>query len=170
MAGIGEAASVIAVIDLSAKVASLCFQYSYEVAGAKEEITSLQEELGNLQNVLEQLKKFLDQPDGAKLSTLPGVKRALDAIQNQLQVVDKKLDIEKSRNPLKRYGLRAMKWPFESKNVEKIVARLEHHKSAITLALQINQTYATISLYPYTCMYIPTNTATDHHSLRSIAK
>jgi chromosome segregation ATPase len=145
MTGIAEAASVIAVINLSTKVTSLCFQYYREVAGAKEEITSLQEELSTLQNVLKQLKNFLDQPDSAKLSTLPEIKRALDAIKNQLQDVDKRLDIEKSRNPLKRYGLRAMKWPLESKNVEKIVARLEHHKSAITLALQVDQTYVIIS-------------------------
>jgi conjugal transfer/entry exclusion protein len=145
MAGIGEAASVIAVIDLSAKVASLCFQYSREVAGAKEEISSLQEELGTLQNVLKQLNNLLDQPNGAKLSTLPDIKRALSAIKDQLQDMDKKLDIEKSRNPLKRYGLRAMNWPFQSKDVEKIVARLEHYKSAITLALQVDQSYAIIS-------------------------
>jgi hypothetical protein len=145
MAGIGEAASVIAVIDLSAKVTSLCFQYSREVAGAKKEITSLQEELGALQDVLKQTNNLLDQPNGAKLSTLPGIKHALGAIKDQLQEVDKILDIEKSRNPLKRYGLRAMKWPFESKAVEKIVGRLEHYKSAITLALQVDQTYAIIS-------------------------
>jgi metal-responsive CopG/Arc/MetJ family transcriptional regulator len=152
MAGIGEAASVIAIIDLSVKVASLCVQYSREVAGAKKEITSLQEELGALQNVLNQLNKLLDQPNGAKLSTAPGIKRALGAIKAQLQDVDKMLDIEKSRNPLRRYGLRAMKWPFESKTVEKIMARLEHHKSAITLALQVDQTYviiSSLSLYMY---------------------
>jgi predicted nucleic acid-binding Zn-ribbon protein len=152
MAGIGEAASVIAVIDLSAKVASLCFQYLREVRGAKEEIMSLQEELGNLQDVLKQLKNFPSQPNSAKLSTQPGIKSALGAIEDQLQDLDKKLDIEKSRNPLKRYGLRALKWPFESRSVEKIVAHLEHHKSAIILALQVDQTYTIISLYPYTCI------------------
>jgi predicted nucleic acid-binding Zn-ribbon protein len=152
MAGVGEAASVIAVIDLSAKVASLCFQYSQEVAAAKEEITSLQEELENLQNVLEQLKNFLSQPDGAKPSTHSGIKRALSTIEDQLQDLDKKLDIEKSRDPLKRYGLRALKWPFKSKNVEKIMARLERHKSVILLALQVDERYIIISLYPYACM------------------
>jgi hypothetical protein len=145
MAGIGEAASVIAAIDLSARVASLCFQYSRQVAGAKEEITSLQNELISLQNVLEQLKNVLSRPNGAKLSALPGIKRALDAIENQLRELDNKLDIGKSRNPLRRYGLRAIKWPFESKTVEKTVARLEHHKSAITLALQVDSTYVIIS-------------------------
>jgi hypothetical protein len=79
------------------------------------------------------------------LSILPDIKRALGAIQDQLQDVDKKLDIENSRNSLKCYRLRAMKWPFESKSVEKIVASLERHKSDITLALQVDQTYVIIS-------------------------
>jgi hypothetical protein len=41
MAGVGEAASIIAVIDLSAKVGSLCFRYYREVASAREGIASL---------------------------------------------------------------------------------------------------------------------------------
>jgi chromosome segregation ATPase len=141
MAGIGEAASFIAVINLSAKVASLCFEYSREVAGAKDDIKSLQEELNNLQNILEQLKSLLSQPDGVKLASSPELKPAFTAIEEQLQELDKKLDSGKSRNPLKRYGMRALKWPLESKSVEKIVTRLERHKSAISLALQTNQTY-----------------------------
>ena len=38
MDGLIETASVIAVIDISAKVASLCFQYSVAVKNAKEDI------------------------------------------------------------------------------------------------------------------------------------
>jgi hypothetical protein len=139
MAGIGEAASVIAVIELSAKVASLCFKYSTKVAGAKEEITNLQNELDDFERVARNLKHQLDQPGGLKLSTLPEIKRALGRTNGQLKEVDEKLDNKKSRNPLKRYG-RALKWPFESKEVEKIIASLERNKSTINLALQAHQT------------------------------
>ncbi|KAH8588534.1 vegetative incompatibility protein HET-E-1 [Bisporella sp. PMI_857] len=147
MAGIGEAASIIAVIDLSAKVASICFQYSREVAGAKNEILSLQAELSGLQDVLEKLKHLLEQPDSAKLSALPEINHALDAAENQLKELDKKLDIEKSRNPLKRYGLRALKWPFESNDVRKIIDRLERFKSTISLAFQPVQTSLVLAIH-----------------------
>jgi chromosome segregation ATPase len=139
MAGLGDAASVIAVIDLSAKVASLCFQYSREVASAKKEIVSLQEELGGLQDVLAKLKHLLEQPN-AKLSSLPEIRRSLNNSEDQLKELDKGLDIKTSRKTLSRLGLRALKLPFESKEVEKITNRLGRYKQSINLAFQIDQT------------------------------
>ena len=41
MDGISGAASIIAVVDISAKIASLCFQYSVAVKNAKEDIKRL---------------------------------------------------------------------------------------------------------------------------------
>lgn len=147
MEALGGAASIIAVVDLSAKITSQCFQYLQEVHGAKEEITTLQEELGNLQDVLKKLKNFPSQPGGTKLSDSPGIKGALAAIRTQLQELDNKLDIKKSHNPLKRYGVQTLKWPFESKKVEKIITHLESQKSAITLALQVDQMYMAVFIH-----------------------
>jgi hypothetical protein len=45
---VGSAASIIAVIDLSAKVASLCFQYSSAVKNARSNVERLQGELERL--------------------------------------------------------------------------------------------------------------------------
>jgi hypothetical protein len=140
MAGIGEAASVIAVIDLAAKTASLCFQYSRDVAGAKKEITELQTELFDLQNVLEKVKRLLDQPDSAKLLAFSESKHAFDNCKDELKELNRRLNVSTTRKSLSRLGLRALKWPLESKEVEKAVNHLERYKNTISLVLQTDQT------------------------------
>jgi hypothetical protein len=142
MAGIGEAASIIAVIDLAAKVGSLCFQYSREVVGARKDIANLQGQLGSLQDILGKVQQLLQKPDSARFSALPTISCALDDCVDQLKVLQKRLDPGKTRKILSRSGFRALKWPFESKDVENIVTRLERYKQTISLAFQVDQTYA----------------------------
>ncbi|OCK76126.1 hypothetical protein K432DRAFT_385677 [Lepidopterella palustris CBS 459.81] len=69
MDGLSGAASVIAVIDMSAKVASLCFKYSVEVKHAKEDIDRLHQKAKAISNVLEKLQRLLDKQDKSQLST-----------------------------------------------------------------------------------------------------
>jgi hypothetical protein len=42
---------------------------------------------------------------------------------------------------LSRLSLRALKWPFKSKEVEKEIHDLEGYKQTMSLALQVDQTY-----------------------------
>jgi hypothetical protein len=55
MDGFSGAASVIAVVDVSAKVASLCYQYSIEVKHAKDDIERLHQKVNEIKNILEKL-------------------------------------------------------------------------------------------------------------------
>jgi hypothetical protein len=141
MAGLGEAASVIAVIDLAAKIGTLCFQYSREVAGARKDNSNLQRELSSIQDVFGKLHQLLQKPDSARLSTLPEISCALDDCEDQLKILDNKLDLGKTRKTLSRFGLQALKWPFQSKELEKIITRLGRCKQTINLALQVDQMY-----------------------------
>jgi Fungal N-terminal domain of STAND proteins len=69
MDGLSGAASIIAVVDISAKVASLCFQYSLAVKDAKNDITRLQRKIGDVKGVLENTKQLLDGLGKARLPT-----------------------------------------------------------------------------------------------------
>jgi hypothetical protein len=69
MDGLSGAASIIAVVDISAKAASLCFQYSLAVKDAKNDITCLQRKVGDVKGVLENTKQLLDGPGKARLPT-----------------------------------------------------------------------------------------------------
>jgi hypothetical protein len=69
MEGVGAAASIIAVIELSAKVASLCVQYSSAVKNAIPDIKRLQGELEGLNTTLQGARELLESPNGKSLKT-----------------------------------------------------------------------------------------------------
>ncbi|KAF9766796.1 hypothetical protein IL306_000734 [Fusarium sp. DS 682] len=129
---VGLAASVIAIIDLSAKVATLCFQYSTAVGNARADVAHLQSRLNDLD------------------ACLRGVHRVLHGPNNQALVISRELidslDGCKARKTMRRLGLRALKWPFDSKDVSGIVADLEHYKQTIMLCLQIDQTKSQVAI------------------------
>jgi hypothetical protein len=55
MDGLSGAASVIAVIDLSAKIIVLCFQYSIAVKDAKNDIERIEKKIGDIERVLKSI-------------------------------------------------------------------------------------------------------------------
>lgn len=69
MAGLETAASVIAVIELSAKVSSLCYQYYIAIKNAKNNIDRLCEELGQLESTLDSACQLLEGLHTARLKT-----------------------------------------------------------------------------------------------------
>lgn len=140
MEGLGVAASVIAVVDLSAKVTSLCLQYSLAVKGAKNDITRLRAEVKNLEKAVGDVQYLVDGPDGAKLSASQKLLEAVHDCFTQLKTVEKRLDPGKTGKAMSRLGIRALRWPFESKEVDKVIRELERCKGTVSLALQVDQT------------------------------
>lgn len=63
MESLSAVASVIALIEISAKITSLCFQYSASVKNAKKDIERLQRKVSDISNVFEQVQQLLDGPD-----------------------------------------------------------------------------------------------------------
>jgi len=51
------------------------------------------------------------------------------------------LDPGRTRKTMSSLRLRALKWPFQSKQIDKALKDLERCKSNIVLALQVDQTY-----------------------------
>jgi hypothetical protein len=137
MDGLSGAASVIAVIDMSAKIASLCFQYTMAVKDAKNDVERIKKKVGDVKRVLEGVKKLLDGPRKARLSTTHDLFMSLEQCLRELGGLKSELESGKA---MSRFGARALKWPFTSKQVEKIVSSLEGHEDTFTLALQIDQT------------------------------
>jgi hypothetical protein len=140
MDALGAAASVIAVVELSAKVVSVCVEYSRAIKNATKDIDLLLNELKSLQDVLEKVKQLLDGPNGSRLSASQSLRNGLDSSGSELKTLDQKLEPSISRKRMSRIGLRALKWPFETEEVNKVLGRLERCKQAISLALQLDQT------------------------------
>jgi hypothetical protein len=142
MEGLSTAASVIAVVDMSAKVASLLFQYSKEVKNAKEDIAQVQLKVLGLKSASESVQQLLSGPNKEKLEASQKLLAALHDSLSQLRKLEQELDPGKTRKVMRRVGLRALRWPFDSKGIEKTVQDLGACIQAISLGLQVDQMYA----------------------------
>jgi hypothetical protein len=140
MDGLSGAASVIAVIDISAKIASLCYQYSVAVKDAKDDIERVQRMVSDITHILEKIKQLLNSQDKTRLSTTQGLFNSIEQCLKELKSLETKLDAGKTRKTMSRFGLPALKWPFSSKQVDKIVLNLEGYEQTFSLALQVDQT------------------------------
>jgi hypothetical protein len=140
MDGLSGAASVIAVIDISAKITSICYQYSVAVKDAKGDIERVQRKVGYIMLILEKIKELLDSRDKPRLSITHSLSDLLKRCLRELGDLKVKLDPGKTHKTMSRIGFRALKWPFTSKQVDKIVSTLEGYEQTFTLALQVDQT------------------------------
>lgn len=146
MEGVGCAASIIAVIELSARVASLCIQYSSAVKNARSDIERLKGELGRLRTTLHGARELLESPNGVRLRTSyrlwGGINDCFSQL-TQLQLkLEKKLNHGSAHGLMSRLGFRSLKWPFESKEIDTIIKNLERYRDTLSLGLVIDQAYA----------------------------
>ncbi|KAH7112411.1 hypothetical protein EDB81DRAFT_670836 [Dactylonectria macrodidyma] len=137
---LGVAANVIAVVDLSIKVASLCVQYAKDVKNAAADIERLKKEVNNLKGVSEAVQELLDSPNGAKLEKSQRLKDDLDNGLSQLKSLKLRLTPRTSHKAMSRIGLHALKWPFQSKEVDDLAGRLRRPAETIDRTLQVEQT------------------------------
>jgi hypothetical protein len=140
MDGLSGAASVIAVIQLADRILTLCGNYARAVKDAKKDIECLHKEVKSVTEVLQKLIELLRGPNGTKLSASQSLDKALMDCSSELKGLERRLHPGKKHKVMRSIGLRALKWPLESNNVEKVVNNLERYKQLITLALQVDQT------------------------------
>ena len=138
MEGLGVAASAIAVIELSAKIASLCMQYSVAVKHAKADIERLRKEVDSVTNLLQDAETLIKTADN-QLPTSTKLQPAFSDCLVQLSAVSDKLEPGKRQKIMSTIGVRALKWPFQSKEIQTVIGNLERFKDTISLALQVDQ-------------------------------
>lgn len=111
---------------------------------AKRDIQQLCNEVISLKNILVDLRDLIDTANGTKLSSLD---TSLKQCQSSLEDLVKKLEkSEGNNNTMKKFGWRALKWPFNSNNVKKAMETIERHKNMFNLALIVDQTYSSFTL------------------------
>ncbi|UNI14830.1 hypothetical protein JDV02_001421 [Purpureocillium takamizusanense] len=119
MEGLGIAANVIAVVDLSAKVADWCVEYCKSVKNAKNDIVRFRLEVIGLQSAANGVKELLAGPSRERLKASQQLCNSVRHSESELQAV----------------------WPFQGREVEKIMQNIARCTQAINLALQVDQTY-----------------------------
>jgi hypothetical protein len=108
MDGLSGAASVIAVLDISAKIGLLCFQYSKAVKEAKDDIERVQGKVGDIERIQKDIKKLLEGGHKARFSTTNRLFDSLSQYLQELKDLKVKLDPEKTRKAISRFGVRAL--------------------------------------------------------------
>jgi len=141
MEGLGIAANVIAVIDLSVKVADWCVEYCKSVKNAKDDIVRFRLEVIGLQTAANGVKELLAGPSGERLKTSQQLCNSVRHSESELQAVYDRLRPTSAREAFTRLGLRTLKWPFQGNEVEKIMQTIARCTQAINLALQVDQAY-----------------------------
>jgi hypothetical protein len=135
MAGIGEAASIIAVVQITAQISKLCSGYLSEVKSASKDVERLQSKISSLHSVLEKIEQMLRRSKSARLTMSTSVLESLKRCVTDLEELKAKLDAGKRKKPMSRIGLRSLKWPFTRKEVEKAVEMLEGYTTTFSVAL-----------------------------------
>jgi DNA repair exonuclease SbcCD ATPase subunit len=135
-----ESQSVTVAADLSAKVILLCAKYFVNVAHARAEVERLKEQLKSLETTLRQAKHLLEHPSSQFLSASRELDDPIQKCQAELQRLRDKLEPNTKDKAMRKFGLRAVKWPFSKGEVEAITVSLVEYREAITAILQIDQT------------------------------
>jgi hypothetical protein len=144
MDGISTAANVIAVIELAGSIAKVCGKYIIAVKNARIDIERLAKEVNSLSHVLARLQELLDGPCAAKLPTSE-ISPMIQDCKCELLSLQQKLNYglnekDSARRAMVKLGLRSLRWPLRSKEVDVFVRSLESWKQLFNLSLQIDQT------------------------------
>ncbi|RYP58063.1 hypothetical protein DL770_010515 [Monosporascus sp. CRB-9-2] len=142
----GVAASAITVVGLSANVASLCIQYSKDVKNARNDIARIHQEVTDLKAASEAVLRLLKSANGTRLQASQELHATLENSSSQLQELENELTPGTPRRAMKRIGFRALKWPFDSRDVEKMVQGFGRCTQIVSLALQVDQTSIILDL------------------------
>jgi len=137
MDGISAAASVIAAIQIAGQVFDLCRKYYLEVKDARKDIQRLRDEVTSLQDVLINVADLTDAPGSAKSSILAlnQPDGPVQQCRTELIRLATKLDPGQGKDKMTQLGLRALKWPFSSKEIDKAITTIGRHKMTFNLAL-----------------------------------
>ncbi|EMR90185.1 putative vegetative incompatibility protein het-e-1 protein [Botrytis cinerea BcDW1] len=138
---LGLVSNVIAVIDLSVKVASRCSEYYTNVKNARDDIGRLQSEAQGLKVILDRVRSICDGTNGVRLQDPQGLRKGVEICQKQLAQLEATLEPRRINKLMSRCGIRALKWPFKSKEVDSLIKKLEICKSNISFSLQVDQEY-----------------------------
>ena len=136
---LGVAGSVIAIVDVSAKITKLCSKYYKEVRDARESINNLQGRASQLKDTLERLDKLVNGKDGATLKTSKPLQDSLTSCLNRLQEVVTKLEMGQSQRSMRRFGRRAFEWPFKADQLKTIIGEIDSCQGTFNLALDVEQ-------------------------------
>ncbi|KAJ5493959.1 hypothetical protein N7463_010046 [Penicillium fimorum] len=133
------ATSVMAVVQLTASIVQICAKYLNNVKNAREDIQRLQEKTAALAHVLQSIDDLTGQINGNKLATTQDLVHNIARCSSTLVNLKDKIDPGTTQNPMRKWGLRAFKWPLARTEVDDAITELELYNTTFSLSLQVDQ-------------------------------
>lgn len=150
MEALGLVASVIAIVQISSKIVSLCQFYIGSIDGAPQELRVILIEVSTLKAIAESLQ-YLTQPDVSSsdlLKQLADVEGPIEGCKKALKELEKLLPPQPATGngpSSKRRKLdtaaKTLGWPFIAGRAKKLLQEIMQHKATINLALTANFAY-----------------------------
>ncbi|KAH7309366.1 ankyrin repeat-containing domain protein [Rhexocercosporidium sp. MPI-PUGE-AT-0058] len=138
MDSLSGAASVIAVIDISAKIFELCQTYVSAVKEARKDIQRLRDGVTSLQDVMTDVRDLAEDSSFSTRSIFSHLNQHNGPVQQcerDLRRLVAQLELGEGESKMRQFGLRALKWPFSSKDIDRRLQIINDHKATFTLAL-----------------------------------
>ena len=151
--GLAVAASVVAVLQITNSVISICYDYSAAVTGTSWELPRLTSELEGLRSVLQSLEPIAKQADfsravhNAKKPTFielckPNGPLLLCCREiESLEAVLKTPDWAAGFGPKRKALVQALRWPLKAKDTKKALKQISRFRQVLSFALTADQTY-----------------------------
>ena len=146
------AASVIAVLQITNSVISVCYDYGSAANGTSWELPRLKAELESLRSVLQQLEPLAKQtefdqaaPDSKlpAFSQLCGPNGPLETCCHEIQSLENVLKSPKWSDgfgPRRKALVQALRWPLKEKDTKKYLMHIGKFKDILSFALTADQT------------------------------
>jgi hypothetical protein len=140
-------ASLIAVLQVTSAVISICYDYRQGQKHASREVIQLSDELNSLKDVLDSLLQLAEKSsdDQARLATLNKLTQPNGSISNcqmEMERLKKKLEPESGWRAVRK----SLVWPLHWAEMSKVLEGLERLKTTMQLALLTDQTSISLDI------------------------
>lgn len=139
---VGLLGTLIGIIQVCGKLVSVCYDYRMGVRDAPQDISRILDEVSSIGTIAQQLVKAIESDDASSLPSLPSL-QATDGDDGTLRRCLVELqDLKASLKLAKPSSLgRALAWPLQPVDAERILQTLATTKSTLQLALAADNTW-----------------------------
>jgi len=130
--------TLIAVVQITTFLISICYDYRSGVNSSSREVLQITESLNSLKDVLESILRLIETTKVGELSTVELLAKdggTLQSCQTELERLRAKLEPEKGWRRLRN----SLIWPLKEGEMRRALEALERWKSTMQLALSADQ-------------------------------
>ena len=151
--GLALAASVIAVVQITNSLISVCYDYSAAMKGASWQLPRIKSELESLRNVLQQLEPLAKQaelapaaadlklPAFVQLCGSEGLLQLCYAEVKELEVKLKTPSWSDGFGPRRKALVQVLQWPLREADTERALKQIGRFRDMLNFALTADQAY-----------------------------